>query len=353
MMNINIAPAPHTKPQRSTAQVMRLVCYALIPGIFVHWFFFGTGIFIQMMLAVATAVITEFLFSHARHRSSRLVIKDFSAVLTALLLALSIPSLAPWWIIVIGTFFAVGIVKQLYGGIGQNIFNPAMAGYVVLLISFPLQMTSWPVPAELASLPLSSLDSARVIFTGFSAEGYSIQQLRVGVDGVTMATPLDALKTGLADSYTTSEIKTNAVFSGFAGIGWQWLNLAFLLGGLVLIATKVISWHIPAGVLLGTAIPALIAGLVQPDQSISMSMHLFSGATMLGAFFIATDPVSAATSNRGRLYFGLLIGGLVFVIRTWGGYPDGMAFAVLLANMCVPIIDKYSQPSVYGHKGSS
>lgn len=352
-MTFRIAPAPHTQPARTTGQVMRLVCYALIPGALAHYFIFGPGIIIQLLLAIITAVVTEFLFTQARRRTGHNTLADYSAVVTAVLLALSIPSLAPWWIIVIGTVFAIGIVKHLYGGIGQNIFNPAMAGYVVLLVSFPLQMTSWPLPAELSNFSVSFYDAVQLIFSGYTTDGYNVQQLKAGIDGISMATPLDTLKTGLSQQLTTPEITNSPIFSGLAGVGWQWLNAAFLVGGLALVATRVISWHIPAGLILGLAVPALLGSAIQPDQSIGVFMHLFSGATMLGAFFIATDPVSAATSNRGRLYFGLLIGFLVYVIRTWGGYPDGVAFAVLLANMCVPIIDKYSQPTVYGHKGSS
>lgn len=171
----------------------------------------------------------------------------------------------------------------------------------------------------------------------------------MGADGMTMATPLDSLRTALNHEMTIDEALQQPIFGSIAGLGWQWVNAAFLLGGLVLMKVRVINWHIPVGMLLGLAIPAALAWLFSPDQSVSPVMHLFSGATMLGAFFIATDPVTAATSNRGRLYFGLLIGFLVFAIRTWGGYPDAVAFAVLLANMTVPVIDKYTQPIAYGH----
>lgn len=352
-MTFKLAPSPHGHSQRTTSQVMRLVCYATIPGIAVHLMYFGWGILFQLVLAIATALLTEALCLQARHRASKPILKDNTALLTAVLLALSIPSLAPWWIIVIGTFFAIAIVKQVYGGVGQNIFNPAMAGYVVLLISFPVQMTNWPPPSTLMAFDVSFMDSLYLLLTGYTADGYSLTQLRAGFDGVTMATPLDTLKTGLTNQLTTNEIMTSSIFSGLAGVGWQWLNLAYLAGGLYLIKARVISWHIPGGLLLGLAVPAVIGFAFAPDQSIGPMIHLLSGATMLGAFFIATDPVSAATSNRGRFYFGLLIGFLIYVIRTWGGYPDAVAFAVLLANMCVPVIDKYTQPPVYGHRGTS
>lgn len=352
-MTYLLAPSPHAKQPRSTAQVMRIVLYALVPGTLVHYWVFGPGIWFQLLLAIGTALITEALIMHARHRSSRNALKDYTAVVTAVLLALSVPALAPWWIVVIATIAAIGIAKHIYGGVGQNLFNPAMVGYVVVLISFPVQMTSWPLPQSLSQFELSWFDHASVIFTGYSTDGFNLEQLRAGIDGMTMATPLDAMKTGLTQQLLPSEIATGAMFSGLAGTGWQWLNLAFLAGGIALLWTRVISWHIPVGVLVGMTVPALLLQMFMPDQSIPLSIHWFSGATMLGAFFIATDPVSAATSPRGRWYYGLLIGALVVVIRAWGGYPDGMAFAVLLANLSVPLIDRYTRPQVYGHRGDA
>ena len=183
----------------------------------------------------------------------------------------------------------------------------------------------------------------------YTPAGYSVEQLRSGIDGVTMATPLDSIKTGLTQGYTLTEIYQRPEFSYFAGAGWQWINLGFFVGGLLLIQQRIISWHIPLGFLGGLCIPAFIAHIFAPDLMPGPIVHALSGATMLGAFFIATDPVSAATSNRGRVIFGLLIGFIIFVIRSWGGYPDAVAFAVLLANMCVPLIDRYTRPVVYGH----
>lgn len=314
---------------------------------------FGVGVYIQLILAVTTAWVAEGLAMWLRGRSLSHAWQDHTAIVTAVLLAISIPALAPWWIIVIGTAFAIIVVKHVYGGVGQNLFNPAMAGYVLLLISFPVQMTSWPIPTELAQLQLSSMDTLQLIFSGFTQAGYDLEQLRMGVDGITMATPLDSLRNDLNHQLTLTEALTKPIFAGLGGIGWAWINLAFLLGGLILIKQKIISWHIPGGLLVGLLVPAALYWLFNPDQAITPLLHAISGATMLGAFFIATDPVTAATSNKGRWYFGILIGFLVFVIRTWGGYPDAVAFAVLLANMAVPIIDKYSQPIAYGHGGRS
>lgn len=352
-MTFKIAASPHTHQRRTTRQIMRLVYLALIPGVVLQSIFFGWGVWFQLVLALATAWLAEGLCMRLRGRPMWSAWRDHTAMVTAVLLAISIPSLTPWWIIVIGTTFAIIVVKHVYGGVGQNLFNPAMAGYVLLLVSFPVQMTSWPAPTMLTEHSISVPDTLNLIITGYTSAGYNLEQLRTGIDGLTMATPLDSLRTDLGSQMTLSEATAKPIFTDFAGVGWQWINLAYLLGGLALIKLRVISWHIPAGFLLGLGLPALLGAAFAPDQQIGPMLHLFSGATMLGAFFIATDPVTAATSNRGRLWFGLLIGALVYIIRTWGGYPDGVAFAVLLGNMMVPVIDKYTRPVVYGHRGHS
>ncbi|MCH8538733.1 MAG: RnfABCDGE type electron transport complex subunit D, partial [Alkalimonas sp.] len=242
------------------------------------------------------------------------------------------------------------MVKQLYGGLGFNIFNPAMAAYVLLLIAFPVQMTQWLPPASLQSYDLTLLDAACAVFTQYSCQGYSIQQLQMGFDGIAMATPLDTARTDLTMGLTLPESFEKPIFSQGVGLGWFWLNLAWLLGGLVLIQQKVIQWRIPLSVLGSLALCSLIAWSINPDTHLSPVFQLFSGASMLAAFFIATDPVSASTTAKGRIYYGVLIGVLVFCIRTYGGYPDAFAFAVLLANMTVPLIDYYTRPRTYGHK---
>lgn len=250
--------------------------------------------------------------------------------------------------LVLGTAFAIIIAKHLYGGLGQNLFNPAMVAYVLLLVSFPVQMTSWLPPSSIAAYDIGFADAASVIFTGFSLDGYSMLQLKQGVDGLTMATPLDTLKTGLTQGLTATEVMTHKVFEGWGGIGWSWVNLGYLLGGLFLLQQKVINWRIPTAVLGALLLAATLGYLATPDATATPMLHLFSGATMLGAFFIATDPVSASTTAKGRLVYGVLIGVLVYVIRRFGGYPDAFAFAVLLANLCVPLIDSLTRPKVYG-----
>nr|WP_319784335.1 electron transport complex subunit RsxD [Oceanisphaera sp. IT1-181] len=326
---------------------MRRVCYCLLPGIGAQWWFFGSGSLIQILLAILTAYGAEALVLALRGRRLS-PLKDNSALLTAILIGIALPPLAPWWLVVIGTGFAIIVAKHLYGGIGQNLFNPAMIAYVLLLVSFPLQMTSWLPPLELQLYPVTFADSVSAIFTGFTLDGFSPHQLRELADGATMATPLDTLKTGFTQGHTANEILANPVFDGLAGLGWQWVNLAYLAGGLMLLRLKLTSWTIPVSILLSLFVASLIGFLIAPDGTASPTLHLLSGATMVGAFFIATDPVSAATTFKGRLIYGALIGLLIYLIRTFGGYPDAIAFAVLLANMTVPMIDALTKPTTYG-----
>jgi electron transport complex protein RnfD len=274
-----------------------------------------------------------------RRRPPGATLIDGSALVTGILLALALPPLAPWWIPVIGSAFAIVVAKQLYGGLGYNPFNPAMAGYVVLLISFPLELGRWTPPFE----PMGLQDTLALIFTGTLPAGLTI-------DGLTQATPMDAVKTQLGLNVTISELSGHGLFGHLGARGWEWINLSYLLGGLWLLKSRVIQWQIPVGTLVGLFCMDLVFYMVNPDTFASPIFQLFSGAAMLGAFFIATDPVSASTTPRGRLIFGAGIGMLTFVIRTWGGYPDGMAFAVLLMNMAAPTIDHYTQPRVFGHR---
>lgn len=352
-MSFKIASSPHQHNQRSTAQLMRLVTFACLPGIAVQAVLFGYGVLVQLLLAIITAWCSEALVLKLRNKPILPRLKDNSALLTAVLLAIAIPPYAPWWIIVIGTAFAIIMVKQLYGGLGNNLFNPAMAAYVLLLVSFPLQMTQWLPPLSLQSVSLTPADAVCAVFSQYSCSGFSLTQLQSSVDGITMATPLDTLRTDLSRGITLDESLAKPVFFAFAGTGWLWLNLAYLLGGLLLIQQKIISWRIPVAVLGSLFVLSAISSLAAPDTMAGPLFHLFSGGTMLAAFFIATDPVSASTTNRGRLIYGALIGLLVFLIRNFGGYPDAYAFAVLLANMAVPLIDYYTRPRTYGHRTRS
>ena len=350
-MVFRIASSPYTHNQRQTSRIMLLVLLAAIPGIATQLWFFGWGTLVQIILAVISALSAEALVLKLRNQPIAAILKDNSALLTGLLLAVSIPPLAPWWMVVLGTVFAVIIAKQLYGGLGQNPFNPAMIGYVVLLISFPVQMTNWLPPYEIAATVPGMTDALQVIFSGHTTSGGDMSTLRMGIDGVSQATPLDTLKTSLHSGRSVEQIMQYPIFSGMlAGAGWQWVNLAWLAGGVWLLTIKVIRWHIPVSFLVSLALCATLGWLFAPESLASPQIHMLSGATMLGAFFILTDPVTASTTNRGRLIFGALAGVLVWLIRSFGGYPDGVAFAVLLANITVPLIDYYTRPSVYGHR---
>ena len=321
---------------------MLLVLLTLIPGMLAHWYFFGWGLLINLGIAIPTALASETLMLRLRQRPIMPFLSDYSAILTAVLLAIALPSLAPWWLVFIGVAFAIIIAKQLYGGLGYNPFNPAMVGYAMLLIAFPREMTTW-LPAQ--THDLAFIDSLRYSLFEVLPNGLDL-------DSISMATPLDTVKTRLGLNMTIHEINSHfqELFGVLAGRGWEWVNMMFLFGGMVLIFMRVISWHIPVAVIGSLFFCALAFQLVDIDTHASPVFHLFSGATMLGAFFIATDPISAATTMRGRLYYGAGIGILTYVIRSWGGYPDGFAFAVLLMNMAVPTIDYYTQPRVFGHR---
>jgi electron transport complex protein RnfD len=356
-----IASSPHNHNQAETSALMRLVIYALIPGIFAQWYFFGSGNLIHMALAVFTALTCEFLVlslrsKHGNKGTSKQTLSkqlfDGSAILTAILIGICLPAIAPWWIAVIGAIFAIVVVKQLYGGLGQNPFNPAMAAYVMLLISFPVQMTSWLPPLSLISTDLNLSNTISIIFTGFTNEGYSVEQVRTHIDGFTMATPLDILKTNASLGLTVYETMQNQIFGTHFSLGWEWINAGFLLGGIFLFFKKAIAWQTPVSFLFSLFICTFIAYSVSPDNSASTMFHWLSGGCMLGAFFILTDPVTGATSTKGRIFIGALAGLLVYVIRDFGGYPDGVAFAVLLCNMAAPLIDQYTRPRTYGHTSS-
>ncbi len=352
-MRLTLSSSPHQRVKRDTGQIMRLVIYAMLPGMAMQAFVFGWGILIQAVIATLTALITEALIVCGRKRPVARTLSDSTAVLTALLIAVSIPPALPWWMTIVGTVFAIAVAKQVYGGLGFNIFNPAMVAYVVLLISFPAAMTMWLPPQSLGAPATGFTDMLSLIFTGFTTQGYDVSQLRMVADGLTSATPLDALKTGLTQGQTYSEVLAQPTFNSGVfdamGAGWGWVSLAYLLGGLILLQQRVISWHIPGSMLLSVAVCASVLHLGNGDIFASPLFHLTNGAVMIGAFFIATDPVTASTTSRGRLVFGAAIGFWVVIIRTFGGYPDAVAFGVLLMNMAVPLIDYYTRPRTYGH----
>ncbi len=337
--------SPHTDRPNSVQTAMLWVILALIPGTLGMIWFFGWGILINMAIAIPTAIACEALATKLRGRAIKPVISDLSAILTAMLFAIAVPPLLPWWLTILGVAFAILLVKQAYGGLGYNVFNPAMAAYVLLLISYPVQMTSWLPPIMLNENPMSFVQTLGVIFGGVLPGDLSW-------DAVTMATPLDTMKTGLSLSKTVSEITQNPVLGYFGGKGWEMVAGLYLLGGLFMLYKKAISWHIPVSMLGSLALMALIFSILDADAYPFSSFHIFSGAAMLGAFFIATDPVSAPGTRKGQLYFGAGVGILVYTIRTWGGYPDAIAFSVLLMNLAAPTIEIFTRPRTFGHRGA-
>lgn len=315
------------------------VLLATLPGVVVMTWFFGPGTLLNITFGALVAVGLEALALRLRGRNPRQYLGDLSALVTATLLCIALPPASPWWLVAVGVAAAVLLGKHAFGGLGYNPFNPAMVGYVVLLISFPLYMSRWTAPRGLADPPGFG-DSLSALFEP------------ARYDGTTAATLLDLLRQN--QGQLMADLAARPEFGLWAGLGWEWVSLAFLAGGLWLLYRRVFTWHAPVAMLSVLALSALVGY----DNGSSTSggspvWHLFSGATMFGAFFIITDPVSSAVSNRGRLIFGGLIGLLVYVIRVNGNYPDAVAFAVLILNFAAPLIDQYTQPRSYGHRGKA
>lgn len=328
--------SPHAHGPQKTSWVMQQVLLATVPGLIVLTHFFGFGTLINVLWASILALAFEALALKLRKRPIGFYLGDYSALVTAVLLGIALPPYSPWWLITVGMASSILLAKHLYGGLGYNPFNPAMVGYVVLLISFPVQMTSWAPPRGAGELP-GLMEALQACFTPGN------------YDGVTMATPLDVLKQN--NSLLVEDLwQANPQFGRWAGVGWEWANIAFLAGGLWLLYQRVFTWHAPVAML---ATLTLMAALFYDGGSSASGgsplFHLLSGATMFGAFFIVTDPVSSAVSVRGRLIYGALIGILIYLIRVFGNYPDAVAFAVLIMNLAAPFIDQYTQPRTYGH----
>lgn len=325
------------------ASEMRQVLYALVPGILMMLWFFGWGALSNLVLTISFALGFEALMLKLRQRPILPFLTDYSAIVTATLLALTLPAYAPWWLLLIATFFAIVIAKHLYGGLGYNPFNPAMVGYAVVLISFPIDMVNWFIPTSFSMGNMGLLDTLELVFKGSAST--------TEWDAMTMATPLDALKTGLRMDTPISEINTTTTFGLLAGKGWEWISLGYLVGGLWLMYRKIISWQIPLALLATLALISTLFWFIDASLYSSPLFHLLAGGTILGAFFIATDPVTASTTPRGQLIYAACIGFLIYVIRVWGSaYPDSVAFSVLLMNMAVPLIDYYTQPRTFGTK---
>ena len=329
--------SPHAHGPMSTQRVMQNVLLATIPGIIVLTHFFGFGTLINIVWGSIVALACEALALKLRRRPLGFYLKDYSALVTAVLLCIALPPYAPWWLIAVGIASSILLAKHLYGGLGYNPFNPAMVGYVILLISFPIQMTAWAPPRGLGELP-GFIEALQACFTP------------AAYDGTTMATPLDLLKQN--NSLLIKDLWNQyPQFGRWSGLGWEWANIAFLAGGVWLLYQRIFTWHAPVAMLVTLG---LLAAIFYDGGSSASGgsplFHLLGGATMFGAFFIVTDPVSSAVSLRGRLIFGALIGVLIYTIRIKGNYPDSVAFAVLIMNFAAPFIDYYTQPRTYGHR---
>ena len=340
--------SPYISDAPSVGAIMLKVLLALVPGIAAYVWVFGGGILVTIALATATALVAEAVMLKIRKRPIKPFLTDYSAVTAAWLLALAIPPLSPWWLIVVGTLFSIVIAKQLYGGLGYNPFNPAMIGYAVLLISFPVIMTKWPIPLELGSgtqmfNEYGFFDQVRYIFS-------QTLPLNMQLDAVTSATPLDYLKTQLTLKQDINTISQAPIFGAFAGKGGEYVTGAYLLGGLYLWQQKIITWHLPTAFLGALAVISGVFWLIDPTHFTSPLFHIFSGASIMCAFFIITDPVSGPTTPKGKLWFAGGVAVITYLIRVYGGYPDGVAFAVIFMNVCVPLIDTYTQPRVFGHE---
>ena len=319
-------PAPHAHSGDSVRKNMLLVILALVPAYAVSVWQFGFGALITAAISVAACVLTEWLISRFLLKEQRTTISDLSAVLTGLLLAFNLPSSLDWWIVLIGAVVAIGVGKMTFGGLGQNPFNPALVGRVFLLISFPAQMTTWPV-----------------------AKGFATNYL----DAETGATPLYYLKHIMKSGDTSFVDQLPSLMDSFVGVMGGSLGevsaAALILGGLILICCRVITWHIPVAIIGTVALFSWIATPAGMDPHVFIGYQLLSGGLMLGAFFMATDYVTSPMSAWGKIIFGIGIGFIMMVIRTWGAYPEGMSFAILIMNACVPLLNKI-RPMRFGEK---
>ncbi|HET6630899.1 MAG TPA: RnfABCDGE type electron transport complex subunit D [Woeseiaceae bacterium] len=336
--------APYGTPPNDVGGTMRQVLYALVPAGLAYVWFFGTGFILNLFFAALFCAAGEAIMRRVRGKPVELALLDFSAMVTAALLAFSLPPLTPWWVTGTAALFAIVGAKHLYGGLGYNVFNPAMAGYVVVLVAFPAYMSMWPAPriGDIDYHYMTFYETARYTLTGALPD-------YLDWDAITRATPLNTVKTGIADMQAFREIYSNPLMGDFGGRGWEWIGNFIAIGGGWLLLQKVIRWQIPAGVLAGVLLPSGLVYFLGSGVHPSPGFHLFSGGTILCAFFIATDPITAATSPRGRLVYGFGIGLLIYAIRRWGSYADGVAFAVLLMNMAAPAIDHLTRPRIIGH----
>jgi len=318
----------------NTPQIMLLVVAALIPGTMTYAVLISYAVLINVLFAVLLAMLLEALALKLRAKPVTTGISDGSIVLAAWLLALAVPPLLPLWQLSVGVLVMVMLGKHIYGGLGSNPFNPAMVGYAVLLVSFPQTMTWWFTEGSLNQFNVITIMQAKLQANAANLDLSSTNTAN-SWDLITKATPLEHLRSLKLQGITPDAMALNQ-WSTYAA--WAWVNLAFVLGGLFLLYKNIIQWHIPVALLSSFTVLQL---LFADNSSPHIYYEWLSGALILGAFFIATDPVTAASSKRGRLVYGAGIGVFTFIIREYGGYPEGIAFAVLLMNMCVPLIDHF------------
>lgn len=344
MITMATRAGPFTHTVNSISRTMLWVMAALLPATAYGLWLFGWPAIFLFVITLATALVAEALMLLLLGQPVQARLLDGSALLTGWLLALSLPPWAPWWIGFLGALVAIVLGKHLFGGLGQNMFNPAMVARIVLLISFPVQLTVWVAPAPLGSANAPSFSQALTYVAGHSTLP----------EHMSAATSLGVLKTehsrGISVAKTTEQLpppEQLAIGREPGSMGETSAGL-LLAGGLLLLALRIISWHIPVAMLGTLAALAAVFNGVDPSRFASMPIHLLSGATLLGAFFIATDYVTSPVSRSGQLLFGAGIGALTWVIRSLGAYPEGVAFAVVLMNAMVPLIDRGFRPRVFG-----
>jgi len=337
-----LAHSPHAHAPVSVSKIMATVMAALVPATLYGFWLYGWPAIFLWSTTVLSALLAEAFALRLQGREAKPALMDGSAMLTAWLLALSLPPYAQWWVGAVGAVFAVIVAKQVFGGLGQNVFNPAMAARVMLLISFPVDMTLWAAP-----MPLTGTASPDFL------TGLAITFGGAHWDAMASASLLGHVKTEFSRGVDLFHslpgyFTTTNVWGSRAGSLGETSAPFLIAGGLFLMVRRIITWYGPVAMLLGVALPALIAHAVAPGHFLGVLPHLLSGGLMLGAFFIVTDPVTSPNTNEGMFIFGFLCGLMTWIIRTWGGYPEGVAFAVMLMNALTPIIDRYVKPRIYG-----
>ncbi|MEA4852002.1 MAG: RnfABCDGE type electron transport complex subunit D [Paludibacter sp.] len=318
MDKLIISPAPHIHGGDSVSKNMTGVIIALVPALLTGFYFFGLGALIVTLTAVVSCVLFEYLIQRFLLKGET-TIMDGSAALTGLLLALNLPSNIPVWMIIAGSLVAIGIAKMTFGGLGNNPFNPALVGRVFMLISFPVEMTSWPRPVPFSTAYL---------------------------DAETAATPLAMMKGHFGELPDT----LNLFLGNMGGSMGEVSAIAILIGLSYLLYKKIISWHIPVSILATVFIFTAILNRIQPEAYASPVAHLFTGGLMLGAVFMATDYVTSPMNTRGMLVYGVGIGIITVLIRVFGAYPEGVSFAILIMNAFTPLINTYIKPKRFGEK---